>query len=137
MSDTGTLEITLVAAMGVHFLNILAQQVHTDLTAGPDFAVSNRDDEEAAAKLGARGGRLARAVNNSTENFVLFLGSMLIPISRNISPIEAEVGAIVYVCSRLIYSISYAYGTEIGIRSLAWMVGVISTFIIAIVSVAV
>ena len=135
MAEPGVLQYSLVAAMSVHFGSVLALQLCLDLTQGPAYALSNRvESEEFHSKRTPLYDRLKRSTNNSTENMVLFVMSILIPLGRGVSPESAEVAAIVYVVARFVHGVSYGLGIEFGVRSLSWMTGVIACFVIAIAS---
>ena len=135
MGEPGVLQYSLVAAMVIHSGSALALQLNLDVTQGPSYALSNRvETEEFLANKTPVYDRLKRSTNNSTENMVLFLMSILIPLGRGVSPASAEIASIVYVAARFVYALSYGFGIEIGVRSFSWMAGVIACFVIAISS---
>ncbi|MGB3636216.1 MAG: MAPEG family protein [Rivularia sp. (in: cyanobacteria)] len=111
----------LLGSVLLLFVLIMAQQLHVDLTIGPKYALSNR--EEAKPSTGMSG-RIDRAISNLRENLLLFAPVVLVLAIAGISTGITKNGAIVFFVARIVHAVTYVLGIT-GVRSLAWFAGIV------------
>ena len=117
-----TLELwMLLGSSMLLFVLIMVQQLHVDLTLGPKYALSNR--EEAKPSTGISG-RIDRAILNLRENLLLFAPVVLVLAIAGISNGATRNGAMVFFVARIVHALTYVLGIT-GIRSFAWLVGIV------------
>jgi len=117
-----TLELwMLLGSSMLLFVLIMLQQLHVDLTLGPKYALSNR--EEAKPSTGISG-RIDRAILNLRENLLLFVPVVLVLAIVGISNGITQNGAIVFFIARIVHAVTYVLGIT-GVRSLAWFAGIV------------
>ena len=115
-----TLELwMLLGCSMLLFVLVMVQQLHVDLTLGPKYALSNR--EEAKPSTGISG-RIDRAILNLRENLLLFAPVVLVLAIAGISNGATRNGAMVFFVARIVHALTYVLGIS-GIRSFAWLVG--------------
>ena len=103
------------------FALVMLQQLHVDLTLGPKYALSNR--EEAKPNTGISG-RIDRAILNLRENLLLFAPVVLILAIAKVSNGSTQNGAILFFVARILHAVTYVLGITM-IRSLAWFAGIV------------
>ena len=111
----------LLGSSKLLFALVKLQQLHVDLTLGPKYALSNR--EEAKPNTGISG-RIDRAILNLRENLLLFAPVVLILAIAKISNGATQNGAILFFVARIIHAVTYVLGITM-IRSLAWFAGIV------------
>ena len=117
-----TLELwMLLGSSMLLFVLVMVQQLHVDLTLGPKYALSNR--EEAKPSTGISG-RIDRAILNLRENLLLFAPVVLVLAIAGISNGATRNGAMVFFVARIVHALTYVLGIT-GIRSFAWLVGIV------------
>ncbi|MCJ8278645.1 MAG: MAPEG family protein [Rivularia sp. ALOHA_DT_140] len=117
-----TLELwMLLGCSMLLFALVMLQQLHVDLTLGPKYALSNR--EEAKPNTGISG-RIDRAILNLRENLLLFAPVVLVLAIVGISSGATQNGAILFFVARIVHAVTYVLGIT-GIRSLAWFAGIV------------
>ncbi len=126
MTTTGDM---LILSLALLLLIQLVQGLHTTKKAGLPYSVSPRDK---TVDVGLYGGRLQRAKVNLIENLALFaplavLGELMQGGDKGI----VAVGAIIFFIARIVHVVCYIGGIN-GVRTLAWVAGVIGCVLMAL-----
>ena len=116
----------LIASTAILFILVIVQQLHTDLTVGAKYALSNRSEAITKTPLA---GRIERAIANLRENLLFFAPVVLVLAVANISTGATKIGSIVFFVARIIHAITYVSGIIL-VRSLSWFAGIIGIDII-------
>ena len=111
----------LLGSSAILFFLIMLQQLHLDLTAGAEYALSNRSEPITKSPLA---GRIDRAIANLRENLLLFVPVVLILAIADISTGGTKTGATVFFIARIIHAVTYVSGIIL-VRSLSWFAGII------------
>ena len=111
---------TLCLALPLVYMALYAKQV--------GMPVINGNREDAPARKGAAG-RGLRAHHNLIENLVPFAIAVLAARAVGVSNSVTLIGAWLFLGGRLVHAVSYIAGVT-GIRTLAYMTGVVGTFLI-------
>lgn len=90
---------------------------------GMGYLLGSRDEGRTVSGIA---GRLERALANSITAMVLFAPAVLLIVVTDKSSNQTVLAAQAFLIARLVYLPSYAFGL-VGIRSLAWTVGLLST----------
>ncbi|MEM6537159.1 MAG: MAPEG family protein [Pseudomonadota bacterium] len=116
----------LLAAVGLYFLNIVAQAVFANIHHDPKTLLGPRDgfESESVGLLRAK-----RAQANFTEAMVMFVPVALLAHVTGQGEGAAAFGGALFVVSRAFYLAIYLAGTPV-VRSLAWAGGLLGTVII-------
>jgi uncharacterized MAPEG superfamily protein len=112
--------LTLIGLGAILFASILAQSLHTDLTAGFAYSFSSRD--ATAPGAGVLGPRLARNVRNQVEGLALYLPFALAASELEVSNAWTEGAAAVYLAARTLHPLAYGFGLN-PLRTLVWSAG--------------
>ncbi|MEO1185368.1 MAG: MAPEG family protein [Cyanobacteria bacterium J06636_27] len=117
-----TLELwMLLGSSMLLFVLVMLQQLHVDLTLGPKYALSNREEPKPDTGIS---GRIDRAILNLRENLLLFAPVVLVLAIVEISNGITQNGAIVFFVARIVHAFTYVIGIT-GVRSLAWFAGIV------------
>ncbi len=117
-----TLELWMLAgSVLLLFVLIMIQQLHTDVTIGAKYALSNREVPKPITGLS---GRIDRTLANHKENLLLFAPIVLILATVGISTGVTRNGAILFLAARIVHALSYIFGL-IPFRSVVWMLGIV------------
>ncbi len=119
----------LVLSLALLLLIQLVQGSHTGQLHGLPYAFGPRDKP---VDPGVLGGRLQRAKVNLIENLALFaplavLGELL----QNVNHAIIGWGAVIFFIARIVHVITYVGGVN-GVRTLAWLAGVIGCVLVAL-----
>ncbi|MGF1514270.1 MAG: MAPEG family protein [Elainellaceae cyanobacterium] len=112
---------TLLGSVLLLFALVMVQQLHVDLTAGPKYALSNREEKKPDTALA---GRIDRAILNLRENLIMFAPVVLVLAIAGISTGATRLGATLFLVARVVHAVTYILGI-IGIRSAAWFAGIV------------
>lgn len=117
-------EITILVFYGLLvILNLLLQATGALGQLGMGYLLSSRDEHRTVSGIAAR---LERALNNSVTAMVLFAPAVLLIVVTDNSTNQSVLACQAFLIARLVYLPAYAFGL-VGIRSLAWTVGLLST----------
>lgn len=111
----------------LHFLLLFfAQQLYNDFKKGIDWSFGNREDQE----FDAYSERVKRTIANHIENTVIFVPLALAVVVAKKTSWVTETGALLFVFSRLGYSIAYIAGIKY-LRTFIWFGGVAGYWMVA------
>ena len=117
-------EITILVFYAFLVIITLILQATGALTQlGMGYLLGSRDEGRTVSGIA---GRLERALNNSITAMVLFAPAVLLIVVTDSSSNQTVLACQASFIARLVYLPSYAFGL-VGIRSLAWTVGLLST----------
>lgn len=123
-----TLELwMLVGSVFLLFVLVMTQQLHTDVTVGVKYALSNREEPKSRAGLS---GRIDRTIANHKENLLFFAPIVLILAAAGISTGVTRNGAILFLAARIAHALMYIFGL-VPFRSVAWMLGIVGVGMMA------
>ena len=115
--------ISLLVFLTTFAALLLAQPLILARAKGMQYVTGNRAESLDADTPVA--GRLARTVRNSIEAAVLFVPLVLVTEVLGASNALTQWGAVVFVAARVAYALLYPLGI-VGLRTLAWNVGLVS-----------
>lgn len=117
-------EIQILALYGLLVIATLILQATGALTQlGMGYLLGSRDEARTVSGIASR---LERALNNSVTAMVLFAPAVLLHVIAGTTSNQTLLAAQAFLIARIIYLPAYAFGI-IGIRSLAWSVGIVAT----------
>lgn len=117
-------EIQILALYGLLVIVTLILQATGALTQlGMGYLLGTRDEARTVSGIASR---LERALNNSVTAMVLFAPAVLLHVIAGTTSNQTLLAAQAFLIARIIYLPAYAFGI-IGIRSLAWSVGIVAT----------
>lgn len=117
-------EITILVLYGLLVILTLLLQATGALTQlGMGYLLGSRDENRTVSGIA---GRLERALSNSVTAMVLFAPAVLLIVVTDSSTNQTVLATQAFLVARVVYLPSYAFGIT-GLRSLAWMVGMLST----------
>lgn len=117
-------EIQILALYGLLVIVTLILQATGALTQlGMGYLLGSRDEARTVSGIASR---LERALNNSVTAMALFAPAVLLHILAGTTSNQTLLAAQAFLIARIIYLPAYAFGI-IGIRSLAWSVGIVAT----------
>lgn len=117
-------EIQILALYGLLVIVTLILQATGALTQlGMGYLLGSRDEVRTVSGIASR---LERALNNSVTAMVLFAPAVLLHVIAGTTSNQTLLAAQAFLIARIIYLPAYAFGI-IGIRSLAWSVGIVAT----------
>ena len=117
-------EITVLVLYAFLVIVTLILQATGALTQlGMGYLLGSRDEGRTVSGIA---GRLERALSNSITAMVLFAPAVLLIVVTESSTNQTVLATQAFLVARLVYLPSYAFGL-VGIRSLAWTVGLLST----------
>jgi uncharacterized MAPEG superfamily protein len=117
-------EITILILYGFLVIVTLMMQATGAMTQlGMGYLLSSRDDHRTVSGIA---GRLERALNNSVTAMALFAPAVLLIVVTDSSTNQSVLACQAFLIARIVYLPAYAFGL-VGIRSLAWTVGLLST----------
>jgi uncharacterized MAPEG superfamily protein len=117
-------EITILILYGFLVIVTLLMQATGAMTQlGMGYLLSSRDEHRTVSGIA---GRLERALNNSVTAMALFAPAVLLIVVTDSSTNQSVLACQAFLIARIVYLPSYAFGL-VGIRSLAWTVGLLST----------
>ena len=120
--STLSVELTmLLGAAILYFLNVVIASIAADIQNGVAWGLGNRDEIPAVPGWG---GRAFRAQVNLSENLLIFVCLVLIVQTSGLSGDLSELGALLFLVSRVAYIALYFAGVKV-LRSLAYFGGVI------------
>lgn len=124
-------ELTILALYGLLvILTLLLQATGAMTQLGMGYLLGSRDEQRSVSGIAAR---LERALNNSVTAMVLFAPAVLMIVVTEGSTNQTVLACQAFLIARLVYLPAYALGL-VGIRSLAWMVGLFSTALLYFVA---
>ena len=122
-----TVDLTCLAANAIWgFVLVMLEITGKTRTAGPAWNAGNRDEAPAFAPWIERTGR---ALSNHKENFPLFLAAVVVVHLAGKQDRVSALAAVVYVIARVLHATLYIAGVK-GLRSVAFMLGLLATFAI-------
>lgn len=117
-------EITILVLYGFLVIVTLILQATGAMTQlGMGYLLSSRDENRTVSGIA---GRLERALNNSITGMVLFAPAVLLIVVSESSTNQSVLACQVFLIARVVYLPAYAF-KWVGVRSLAWTVGLLST----------
>ena len=117
-------EIHILVLYGLLVIVTLLLQATGSMTQlGMGYLLGSRDETRTVSGIA---GRLERALNNSVTAMVLFAPAVLLIVATDNATNQTLLAAQAFLVARVIYLPAYAFGIT-GLRSLAWMVGLLST----------
>ncbi len=117
-------EVTVLVLYAFLVIVTLLLQATGALTQlGMGYLLGSRDEGRTVSGIA---GRLERALNNSITAMVLFAPAVLLILLTDKSSNQTVLACQAFLIARIIYLPSYAFGLT-GIRSLAWIVGLLTT----------
>lgn len=117
-------EITVLVLYAFLVIVTLILQATGALTQlGMGYLLGSRDEGRTVSGIA---GRLERALSNSITAMVLFAPAVLLILVTESSTNQTVLATQAFLVARLVYLPSYAFGL-VGVRSLAWTVGLLST----------
>jgi uncharacterized MAPEG superfamily protein len=116
------LQILGYAAL-LQYLQFLLMAVPVNLQLGVRYTAGSRDSQQQPTGIA---GRLYRAMNNHTENLVLFTVAVLVVVLGDASSSGTIAAAWTYLIARILYVPAYASGVYL-LRSLIFSVGFAAT----------
>lgn len=118
--------VAVLLSSTILFLLVNVQATVNTLTKGMGWIFGNREDQD-VPEISKRTGR---ALANHVENVALFVPLALAVAITGTSDSISAAGAWIFVVARLVYVPLYVLGVRYA-RSLAWMVGVAGTAMVA------
>jgi len=119
--------VMLILSLTFLLLIQLIQAQHTTSLHGLGYAMSPRDK---SVDVGILGGRIQRAKVNLIENLMLFAPLSVLGETLQVNHSAVAWGAIIFFVARVVHFVVYLAGIK-GIRTLAWLVGVVGCGMIA------
>ena len=117
-------ELHILALYGLLVIVTLLLQATGAMTQlGMGYLLGSRDEGRTVSGIV---GRLERALNNSVIAMVLFAPAVLLIVVTESSANQTVLACQAFLLARILYLPAYACGIT-GLRSLAWMVGLLST----------
>ncbi|MEM1074817.1 MAG: MAPEG family protein [Pseudomonadota bacterium] len=117
-------ETTVLIIYGFLVIVTLLLQATGALTQlGLGYLLGSRDEGRTVDGIAAR---LERALGNSITAMALFAPAVLLIVTLEKSTTQSVLAAQVFLVARVVYLPSYALGI-VGVRSLAWTVGLLAT----------
>lgn len=117
-------EITILVLYGLLvILTLLLQATGSMTQLGMGYLLGSRDEGRTVSGIA---GRLERALNNSVTAMVLFAPAVLLIVVTESSTNQTVLACQAFLLARIVYLPAYAFRLT-GIRSLAWMLGLLST----------
>ena len=113
----------------VMFATLVVQVLMTIANQGFPWAVGPHDEPPVVSPVQ---GRVNRAVSNTIEGLVMFAPLALIAAVSGVSNGTTELGATLFLLSRIAFPVAYASGIPF-VRTLAWAPGAVGTLLIAFV----
>lgn len=126
---TTELQVLGYAAL-LQYVQFLLMAVPVNLQLGVSYTAGPRDQQLQPSGLA---GRLYRAMNNHTENLVLFTIAVLVVTLSGESNGMTETAAWTYLGARILYVPAYASGVYL-LRSLIFTVGFSATLVMLLVA---
>lgn len=123
-----TFELTMLLWVALTLIGLLAIQGSlTPINQGFAWGLGARDEPR---EMTAFQGRMKRIVNNHVEGMVIFAVLVLIAHLAGISTTLTQIGAGLYLASRVLFALVYMSGLPV-IRTVVWTVGTVGLFMIA------
>jgi uncharacterized MAPEG superfamily protein len=120
-------ETTILALYGLLVVVTLVLQATGAMTQlGMGYLLGSRDEGRTVTGMSAR---LDRALNNSVVAMALFAPAILLHVAAGSTSDQTLLLAKAFLIGRVIYLPSYVFGL-IGIRTLAWALGLVSTAVL-------
>ncbi len=117
-------ELSILASYGLLVIvTLLLQATGSMQQLGIGYLLSSRDDSHTITGMTAR---LNRALDNSVVAMALFAPAILLLVVTDSTTVQTLLLAKAFLIARAVYLPAYAFGI-IGLRSLAWTVGFVST----------
>lgn len=126
---TTELQILGYAAL-LQYIQFVLMAVPVNLELGVGYTAGPRDQQRQPSGLG---GRLYRAMNNHTENLVLFTIAVLVVSLSGTSNSTTEMAAWTYLGARILYVPAYASGIYL-LRSIIFSIGFLATLLMLVVA---
>jgi uncharacterized MAPEG superfamily protein len=126
---TTELQILGYAAL-LQYVQFVLMAVPVNLELGVSYTAGPRDQQRQPSGLA---GRLYRAMNNHTENLVLFTIAVLVVTLSGASNGITELAAWTYLVARILYVPAYASGVYM-LRSLIFALGFLATLVMLVVA---
>jgi len=125
-----TLELTVLAWSTVLLIVLIMTSANANLMAmGMEWGIGNRDEASSVTGWGARA---RRTYLNHLENLVIFGLLIIVAHLANVHTELTVLGAQLFLAARIVYAAVYIAGiSAMGIRTLAYFVGLVSTLMIA------
>lgn len=125
-----TIELTVLAWSTVLLIVLIMISANANLMAmGMEWGIGNRDEASSVTGWGARA---RRTYLNHLENLVIFGLLIILAHLANVHTELTVLGAQLFLVARIVYAAVYIAGiSAMGIRTLAYFVGLISTLMIA------
>jgi len=118
----------LVLSLALLLLLQLIQANQLNGIAGLAYTLSPRDKP---VDVGLMGGRIQRLKVNLIENLVLFAPLSVLAEAIHASASIVSWGAIIFFVARVVHAVCYIAGIG-GVRTLAWLAGVVGCVMIAL-----
>lgn len=126
---TTELQVLGYAAL-LQYVQFVLMAVPVNLQLGVSYTAGARDQQQQPSGVA---GRLYRAMNNHTENLVLFTIAVLVVTLGDASSGMTEAAAWTYLGARILYVPAYASGVFL-LRSLIFTVGFLATLLMLLVA---
>ena len=125
-----TIELSMLAWSSVLLIVLIMISANANLAAmGMAWGIGNRDEPSAATGWGARA---RRTYLNHLENLVIFGLLVIVAHLANVHSDLTVMGAQLFLAARIAYAAVYIAGiSAMGIRTLAYFVGLVGTLMIA------
>ena len=124
-----TIELSLLAwAVVLGLVHAFATGQITTAQHGLTYGMGPRDEPKPVVGVG---GRVIRSFANYMQSFPFFAAAVLIAQVAGVHDWLTVYGAWLYLIARIVYVALYVAGTP-GVRTLAWLAGVLGTVMILI-----
>ncbi len=125
-----TIELSMLAWSSVLLIVLIMTSANANLaTMGMAWGIGNRDEPSAATGWGARA---RRTYLNHLENLVIFGLLVIVAHLTNVHSGLTVMGAQLFLGARIVYAALYIAGVStMGVRTLAYFVGLVGTLMIA------
>lgn len=120
--------VMLILSLALLLVLQLVQVQITTMKAGLGYTMGPRDKP---VDVGLFGSRLQRAKVNLVENLALFAPLSVLGEIMQVNHAIVAWGAVIFFVARIIHVIAYTGGIT-GVRTLAWLAGVVGCVLIAI-----
>jgi uncharacterized MAPEG superfamily protein len=109
------------------FVAVLVQHAANTRFGGAAYVLSTRDTPP---NYGPAFGRITRTLQNNLESCAMYAPLAIAVALTHRESVMTWTVAVAYVFARIVFNVSYWFGIN-GVRSVAWLVGMVSTGVMA------
>lgn len=128
-TDVASIEAISVVFVAVSvWVSALVQHIGNASQRGPQYVMSDRS---APPPMEGFFGRATRTLANNIESALMYAPPMVVILLLHRSTWVSQLSAVTYIAARVVFAFSY-WLKIVGVRSLAWLVGMICCGAVAV-----